>query len=62
MREKIREATVGDVLLRLFKKNKAYKGAVILDKAVRNVSRGSRRDRSRGSDDQSGDATRHSSA
>jgi hypothetical protein len=37
MREKIREAAVGDVLLRLLKENGAYKGAVILDKAVRIV-------------------------
>ena len=37
MREKIREATVGDVLLRLFKENNAYKGAVILGKAVKVV-------------------------
>jgi hypothetical protein len=37
MREEIREATVGDVLLRLFKENNAYKGAVILGKAVKVV-------------------------
>jgi hypothetical protein len=37
MMEKIREATVGDVLLRLFKGNDVYKGAVILAKAVKVV-------------------------
>jgi len=37
MREKIREANVGDVLLRLFKENGVYKGAVILGTAVKVV-------------------------
>lgn len=37
MREKIREATQGEVILRLFRENGAYKGAVILGKAVRVV-------------------------
>jgi hypothetical protein len=37
MREKVREATVGDAVLRLFKENGAYKGAVIVGKAVKVV-------------------------
>src|SRR5882724_162023 len=37
MREKIREATVGDAVLRLFKENCVYKGAVIVGKAVKVV-------------------------
>jgi hypothetical protein len=34
MREKVREASVGDATLRLFKENGAYKGAVVVGKAV----------------------------
>lgn len=37
MREKIREASLGDALLRLFKEDGAYKGAVILGKTVKVV-------------------------
>src|SRR5690242_14748149 len=37
MREKIKEASLGDVLLRLFKENGTYKGAVILGKAAKVV-------------------------
>jgi hypothetical protein len=37
MREKIREATVGDAVLRLFKENGVYKGAVVVGKAVKIV-------------------------
>jgi hypothetical protein len=35
MREKLREATVGDATLRLFKESGAYKGAVVVGKTVR---------------------------
>ncbi len=35
MREKVREATVGNATLRLFKENGAYKGAVIVGNSVR---------------------------
>jgi hypothetical protein len=35
MKEKIRDATVGDVVLRLFKEKGVYKSAVILGKAVK---------------------------
>src|SRR5689334_6309842 len=37
MKEKIRDTMVGDVVLRLFKEDGAYKGAVILGKAVKIV-------------------------
>jgi hypothetical protein len=37
MREKVREASVGDAVLRLFKENGAYKGAVVIGKAVKVV-------------------------
>lgn len=35
MREKVREATIGDATLRLFKEGDAFKGAVIVGKAVK---------------------------
>lgn len=35
MREKVREATIGDATLRLFKERGTYKGAVVVDKTVK---------------------------